>query len=608
MDPFPTTWSFLFDKDKGEALKPKPIEVDSNWDSDASSVTLDNDPDRSLYLDCAPSHRKCDSDSSPRQQSVDICEVIDLTSGTEGFSDGDYLTDECYRRLLLNWEGSSPHRPQVIDEWPTERLLEEACVNGIVYRPGQSLELIDGTFIRIEIILQTAADKIQFNGRHLIRTAVHTGTFIPSWANELVWIANETDLVSFDLVRRFVNINFTNYCHIDQDGQKRDRPQDLFCRLKEHFASGAKEAASVEYVSFNEADEGFQHDPANLRCAWRGETSPFGEAECHPIALENLVDLTDEEPVIDKNQRQYTFGDGFCGAGGVSCGARSAGLRPHWAFDHSPYAVATYRLNYDTAACEGSDIFNFLTNDYQFLKIDVSHGSPPCQTFSAAHTIECATDDANSACIFACSNIIKKARPRVHTMEETSGLFERHKDTFYRVIQDFVEIGYSVRWAILNCVEYGVPQLRKRLIIIASGPGETLPPLPKPTHGLPGSGLKPYSTINHVISRIPRGAPDHDVEGALGRNPNRAPFDPNQQARTITCGGGDNNYHPSGQRGFTNREFACLQTFPMSYRFGPRQVRKQIGNAVPPLLAEACYRAIKDSLNATDEREMRAHG
>lgn len=134
-------------------------------------------------------------------------------------------------------------------------------------------------------------------------------------------------------------------------------------------------------------------------------------------------------------------------------------------------------------------------------------------------------------------------------------------------------------------------------------PGERLPQFPKPTHGL-GLGLKPFATINQVISRIPRNAPDHDVRGAESRGIVREPFDPNQQARTITTGGGDNNYHPSGLRGFTNREFACLQTFPLSYKFGSRQVRKQIGNAVPPMLAEALYREIIRSLECSDTEEM----
>jgi len=139
-----------------------------------------------------------------------------------------------------------------------------------------------------------------------------------------------------------------------------------------------------------------------------------------------------------------------------------------------------------------------------------------------------------------------------------------------------------------------------------SRPGEKLPEMPKPTHGIPGSGLHDLVTIDHIISSIPLGALDHDVEGARNRGLQRykPPFDANQQAKTITCGGGDN-YHPSGTRGFTHREFACLQTFPLSFRFGPREVRKQIGNAVPPLLAKAIYGEIIRSLQQTDERELR---
>lgn len=138
-------------------------------------------------------------------------------------------------------------------------------------------------------------------------------------------------------------------------------------------------------------------------------------------------------------------------------------------------------------------------------------------------------------------------------------------------------------------------------------PGERLPPLPRPTHG-PRRGLQPFTTIGQVISRIPPGTPDHDVQGAESRGIQRAPYDPNRQARCITTGGGDGNYHPSGLRGYTNRELACLQTFPLEYQFGAREVRKQIGNAVPPALAEALYREIIHSLWETDREAVRETG
>ncbi|PYI10729.1 C-5 cytosine methyltransferase DmtA [Aspergillus sclerotiicarbonarius CBS 121057] len=576
--------------------QPQLIDIIDITDDSDSDATIDNDPDKGLSIGHNPRRR-------------DDPEAHTINSAQEGFNQDDYLTDEAYERLIRNWHGNPPEAIPIIDERPARRVLDEVCLGGIVYTPGQSFELYNGTFIRVQNILQGAAGDVYFNGRRLLRTEQHLRTYMPKWPNELVWISNETGDIPFEFVRRIVRIIFTNYCHVDKDSRKQDRPYDLFCRLKEHVGFHCKDTAALEYVSFDEADEGFRHNPMALRQAWRGDTRPFGAATSPPVITlddDQVTDLTDEGAI---NHRQYTFGDGFCGAGGVSCGARSAGLRPKWAFDNSPHAVATYRLNFDDTECEGSDVFNFLTNDYEFLKVDVSHGSPPCQTFSPAKTVESANDDANSACIFSCSDIIRKARPRVHTMEETSGLFERHKETMYRVIQDFIETGYSVRWSLLNCVDFGVPQLRKRLVIIASGPGEKLPPFPKPTHGHPSSGLINYNTIGQAISRIPEGAQDHDVEYAFERKRNarrRAPFDANQQARTVTCGGGENNYHPSGERGFTNREFACLQTFPVRYRFGAREVRKQIGNAVPPKLAEAMYRAIKESLRQTDEKEMRA--
>ncbi|KAL2361703.1 hypothetical protein RJZ56_005385 [Blastomyces dermatitidis] len=79
----------------------------------------------------------------------------------------------------------------------------------------------------------------------------------------------------------------------------------------------------------------------------------------------------------------------------------------------------------------------------------------------------------------------------------------------------------------------------------------------------------------------------------------RPPYDPHTQAKTITCNGGEN-YHPSGTRTFTYREFACLQTFPLEHRFCGKSVKRQIGNAVPPVLGRAIFLEVRRSLEGVD--------
>jgi DNA (cytosine-5)-methyltransferase 1 len=69
---------------------------------------------------------------------------------------------------------------------------------------------------------------------------------------------------------------------------------------------------------------------------------------------------------------------------------------------------------------------------------------------------------------------------------------------------------------------------------------------------------------------------------------------------TITCSGGAGNYHPSGKRDFTLREFACLQGFPLEHKFAGNAVKRQIGNAVPPCAAKAFYEEIVKHLKMVD--------
>ncbi|OGM50213.1 C-5 cytosine methyltransferase DmtA [Aspergillus bombycis] len=590
------------------------------YDSDTdSSVTLDDGSARLHHAnDVVIISDNCPQDPTPfllnSNAAANLRELVDLTNPTcQAFDTDDYRTDEEFELLLETWQ-LNPPSPRVTipveeNHENTRVPVHEVCVNGILYKAGQSLELYDGSYLRICTILKDGAGAIYFNGRRLIKTRNHAGTYVPKEQNELVWIVNAKESISFHMVKKFANVIFTNRCQIRGGQQELARPGGLCCRLKEKIEGGE---VSIEFISSVEADEGYKIEPAILRHLWRGKTRAFGD-EDRSRGRPPVIVLDDSDPVIDltcsesveeqKTRRQYTFGDGFCGAGGVSCGARRAGLYNKWAFDKSKHAISTYRLNFEHAYCELSDIFSFLTSDDEFLRVDVSHSSPPCQTFSPIHTIEGIHDDANSACIFSSLNLIKRVKPRVHTLEETNGLLSlgRHRDTFYRVINDFIETGYSVRWCILRLIEYGVPQIRKRLIVIASGPGETLPPFPRPSHG---PGLREDPHIHEAISNIPLETANHDVQAALSRGFNKPPYDPYQPARTITCGGGDN-YHPSGRRKFTHREYACLQTFPLNFRFGPHEVLKQIGNAVPPSLAEAMYKEIVRTLQETDEEDAR---
>jgi hypothetical protein len=167
--------------------------------------------------------------------------------------------------------------------------------------------------------------------------------------------------------------------------------------------------------------------------------------------------------------RRYTFGDLFCGCGGASRGATMAGLRVQWAVDREEPMRRSYTRSFPTTRFACVDVFNFVTEkQYEDCRVDILHLSPPCQFFSPAHTTPGAGDEENTAASFVIDHILKNAKPRIATLENTSGLLERHPDYFRTVIRQFTSSGYNVRWKVVNLADYGVPQSRRRLLIIAS--------------------------------------------------------------------------------------------------------------------------------------------
>jgi len=129
-------------------------------------------------------------------------------------------------------------------------------------------------------------------------------------------------------------------------------------------------------------------------------------------------------------------------------------------------------------------------------------------------------------------------------------------------------------------------------------PGEPLPPFPQPTHSAAGSGgLQRWKTINTAIDTIPAGWANHDLEGARPRA--EEPRSGDKIATCITTSGGGI-IHPSGTRDYTHREFACLQSFHLGHKFSAPGVKKQIGNAVPPVVAAALLEEVKKALMRED--------
>lgn len=147
-----------------------------------------------------------------------------------------------------------------------------------------------------------------------------------------------------------------------------------------------------------------------------------------------------------------------------------AGLEVKWGFDYNPWACKSFLLNFSSTNtsvyCLPADQFVRLEGGN--YKVDILHQSPPCQTFSPAHTIEGKDDDRNSASLFAAPELLKKAKPRVVTLEQTSGIMTLYPHYLNALVQMFTELGFNIRYKKCHLQEYGLPQTRSRLIIIAS--------------------------------------------------------------------------------------------------------------------------------------------
>lgn len=382
-------------------------------------------------------------------------------------------------------------------------------------------------------------------------------------------------------------------------------------------------------IGQDEADENFRVTDEVLVNGWRGGKTrggshmPAEQGRGHirghgPVYTYDLEDGTHSQsqtpkpapgPVHVSREQKYTAGDTFAGAGGASRGITDAGVQLEFCVDNWEHAVASLNANFEG---QGTTIYDIDMHDFIVDKdirhrVDILHISPPCQVWSPAHTRPGQNDEKNLAILFSCTHLIEKIRPRMFTVEQTFGILHpRFEDFFHSLVHGFTDHGYSVRWKVINFSHYGLPQPRRRLIMIGAGPGEKLPPFPLPTHSpevrrRTRNGLKPTTTARQALSAIDgrRRHPLHQPYLQPFPVP-RAPWDGDKPLPyTVTCGAAEN-YHWSGQRQFTPQEYALLQGFPMYHKFAGNYIKKQIGNAFPPVFVKLLYRHLVDWLDKQD--------
>lgn len=198
----------------------------------------------------------------------------------------------------------------------------------------------------------------------------------------------------------------------------------------------------------------------------------------------------------------------FSGGGGLDLGFKNEGYNLVWAIDNNPNAIATYKKNiHENAIC--GDINEINLDDIP--KADVIIGGPPCQSFSLAGNRN--VEDARGQLVWRYLEIIEHVQPKAFVFENVTGLLSAKNSNKEHIIellkQAFRDRGYTINAKVLNAVEYGVPQKRKRVIIVGLRNGETFD-FPLPTHG-EADGLLPYVSVEEALGDLPAAVVDENA-------------------------------------------------------------------------------------------------
>lgn len=344
--------------------------------------------------------------------------------------------------------------------------------------------------------------------------------------------------------------------------------------------------------------------------------------------------------------------DLFAGCGGLSKGFMDAGFDIIVGVDNDQAALNTFSLNHKGAKALNADLSKQETFD-EIKKIagnrtiDVIIAGPPCQGFSLSGPRN--FDDPRNKLYLAVIEMVRQYKPKGFIIENVPGMATMYKGQIKdEILRRFRDMGYNIECKILCAADYGVPQIRKRLIFMGIRNDIGYPEFPKPMltpdnyvtcrealDDLPERTVElgkeedvytsnPHTDYqkqmrgncnvlhNHVatahkqfvidtIAQVPEGGNWKDLPEGVGesRKFNEAwtRYDGNKPSKTIDTGH-RNHFHYQYNRVPTIRENARLQSFPDDFIFtgNKTQQNRQVGNAVPPLLGKALGFAIIEIL------------
>lgn len=339
----------------------------------------------------------------------------------------------------------------------------------------------------------------------------------------------------------------------------------------------------------------------------------------------------------------HTYIDLFCGAGGLSLGFDTAGFENVFAVELNPDFAKTYERNFPTHHLMIEDVKNItdvkieeLTREHE---VDVIIGGPPCQGFSIAGNIgRSFIEDERNKLFKEFVRFVHFIKPKMFVMENVAAMATHLKGkTMKTIVEAFEKAGdgYDVCWKVLNSVNYGVAQERRRTVIVGirkdlhtsfqypkmlekvvtikDAIGD-LPPLKSgegceiPNH----IAMKHSSQMLEKMSYVKDGGDRYDIpEDIRPKSGDIRKYIRYNSQKPSVCVTGDMRkiFHYEQNRALTARELARIQSFPDDFVFEGTsiQIQQQIGNAVPPKLAYQIALQVEEALKNVEVSESKLH-